>query len=167
MKINPIISFKSNIEALKTPPHNAVATNPIQNSQDLQATALDYKVKTPMKYSDLGELELPCSTKGHLYKLENGQRVVIITKIGPTVVKTYVNSGSMNEPDKFRGISHFIEHNLFNGSEGLSAGQFFDTVNKMGANTNASTGFAATDYYIESNLLKKNDLEKEIKIHAS
>ncbi|HNW25389.1 MAG TPA: pitrilysin family protein [Candidatus Gastranaerophilaceae bacterium] len=167
MKINPIISFKSNIEALKTPPHNAVATNPIQNSQDLQATALDYKVKTPMKYSDLGELELPCSTKGHLYKLENGQRVVIITKIGPTVVKTYVNSGSMNEPDKFRGISHFIEHNLFNGSEGLSAGQFFDTVNKMGANTNASTGFAATDYYIESNLLKKSDLEKEIKIHAS
>lgn len=165
MKINSIVSFKSAGEAIKA---SAVAfsTNPVQNSRDLQAFVPDYNVKTPLRYSDLGEFELPCSIKGHLYKLENGQRLVIIPKPGPTVVKTYVNSGSMNEPDRVRGISHFIEHNLFNGSEGLSAGQFFDTVNKMGASTNASTGFAATDYYISSNLLKKNDLETKLKIHA-
>ena len=115
----------------------------------------------------MGTQELPESTTVPLYKLENGQKVAIVPKKGPTVVKTYVNVGSMNEPDRVRGISHFIEHNLFNGSEGLEAGEFFDAVNKMGANTNASTGFAATDYYIASNLLKKNDLETEIKIHAS
>ena len=43
---------------------------------------------------------------------------------------------------------------------------FFDEVNKMGANTNASTSFSVTDYYIESNLLDENDLENQIKLQA-
>lgn len=168
MQINPIkISFKSNIEAARQPQSPEVATDPIQKNLELSNVTPTYSVKKPLKYSSLGVEELPCNTKAHMYKLENGQRVVIVPKKGPTVVKTYVNVGSMNEPDRVRGISHFIEHNLFNGSEGLEAGEFFSKVNKMGANTNASTGFAATDYYIASNLLKKNDLETEIKIHAS
>lgn len=175
MKINPIqIAFKSSIEAAKAPIGQTAATNPIaQNSvqdrtaETLTAVTHDYNIRTPLKYTSLGTQELSENTTAYLYKLENGQRVVIIPKKGPTVVKTYVNVGSMNEPDKMRGVSHFVEHNLFNGSEGLDAGEFFATVNKLGANTNASTGFAATDYYIESNLLKKNDLETEVKIHAS
>lgn len=173
MKINPIqLSFKSNIEAVKTPQSDAApVTNPMQKTQDLgvapQNIQSSYNVKVPLKYSSLGKVELPESTTANLYKLENGQKVVIIPKKGPTIVKTYVNVGSMNEPDRVRGISHFIEHNLFNGSEGLEAGEFFASVNRLGASTNASTGFAATDYYIESNLLKKNDLETEVKIHAS
>lgn len=172
MYINPI-SFKSNIQAVNNPQNSIVASNPIQkqdiiqNQTSLPQVTPDYNVKAPMKYTSLGQEELPFSTKAYLYKLENGQKVVVIPKQGSTVVKTYVNVGSMNEPDKVRGISHFIEHNLFNGSEGLEAGEFFETVNKMGASTNASTGFAATDYYIQSNLLKKSDLETEIKIHAS
>lgn len=174
MKINPIlVSFKSNVEAAKSTAAPLAMTNPIQQNQtqtqtqNLTKVTPDYNVKAPLKYISLGKEELPENTSAYLYKLENGQRVVIVPKKGPTVVKTYVNVGSMNEPDRVRGISHFIEHNLFNGSEGLEAGEFFSTVNKMGASTNASTGFAATDYYIESNLLKKNDLETEIKIHAS
>lgn len=171
MKINPILTFKANMEMPKVLQENTAATNPIQNqssqTQNIQEVAPSYNVKVPLKYTYLGKEELPGSIEAYKYKLENGQKVVIIPKKGPTVVKTYVNVGSMNEPDKVRGISHFIEHNLFNGSEGLDSGEFFATVNKIGANTNASTGFAATDYYIESNLLKKNDLETEIKIHAS
>lgn len=172
MKINQIQpSFKANIQATKAVQAGYVATNPMQerNSQlqELPQVMPSYNVQAPLKYTNLGAEELPCNIKAHMYKLENGQRVVIIPKKGPTIVKTYVNVGSMNEPDRVRGISHFIEHNLFNGSEGLEAGEFFATVNKLGAMTNASTSFAATDYYIESNLLKKNDLETEIRIHAS
>lgn len=172
MKINPIqISFKASTEMPKTL-QNSNVTNPVQQnqnapSQNLQNVTPDYNVKIPLKYTYLGKEELPENLTANIYKLESGQKVVIIPKKGPTVVKTYVNVGSMNEPDRVRGISHFIEHNLFNGSEGLGAGEFFETVNKMGANTNASTGFSATDFYIESNLLKKHDLETEIKIHAS
>lgn len=175
MKINPLINnliaFKA-VSADKT--MSQAVTNPIaqnqlqaQSTQSLPNVTPDYNIKTPLKYTFLGKEELPENTPVYLYKLENGQKVAIIPKKGPTVVKTYINVGSMNEPDRLRGISHFIEHNLFNGSEGLQPGDFFATVNKMGAETNASTGFAATDYYIASNLLKKNDLETEIKIHAS
>lgn len=169
VNVNPIkmISFKAIPELAQTKQASSVATNPMQKTQDLPNVTPTYNIKTPQKYAYTGDVDLPGNLKAHLYKMENGQKVVIIPKKGPTVVKSYFNVGSMNEPDKIRGISHFIEHNLFNGSEGLDAGEFFATVNKLGANTNASTGFAATDYYIESNLLKKQDLETEIKIHAS
>lgn len=140
---------------------------PEREIKSLPNVTPDYSVKTPLKYSKIGEFNLPSDLKATLYKLSNGQRVVIIPKEGKTVVKTYVNTGSMNEPDNLRGISHYIEHNLFNGSEGLEAGDFFKKVDEMGANTNASTGFSETNYFISSNLLEKEDLEQKIKLHAS
>ncbi len=127
----------------------------------------DYTVKTPMAYTKTGEMNFPYDTKAYCYKLANGQKVIIVPQEGETVLRTYVNTGSMNEPDKLRGISHYIEHNLFNGSKGLEEGDFFKQVDKMGASTNASTGFAETNYYISSNLLNDNDLETKIKLHAS
>ncbi len=128
----------------------------------------DYNVRKPTSYVQTGVVNLPNDFKAHCYKLENGQQVVIVPKANsPTLVKTYVNTGSLNESDNVRGISHYIEHNLFNGSEGLEAGEFFATTDKMGASTNATTNFAETDYFIQSNLLNDGDLEKKIKIHAS
>ncbi len=127
----------------------------------------DYNVKAPISYKKIEEIDLPFNTKAHVYKLSNGQKVVVIPNEGETVVKTYVNTGSMNEPDNLRGISHYIEHNLFNGSDGLEAGEFFKKTDEMGANTNASTSFAETNYYIKSFLLNDGDLEKKIKLHAS
>lgn len=137
------------------------------NSVELSNVQPDYNIKTPIAFRKTGEINFPYDIKAHCYKLANGQRVVIVPKEGETVLKTYVNTGSMNEPDNVRGISHYIEHNLFNGSDGLEQGQFFKEVDKMGASTNASTGFAETNYYISSNLLGENDLENKIKIHAS
>ena len=140
-------------------------TNPqIKQLEDVKP---DFAVKTPISYSKIGEMEFPYDTKAHCYKLANGQKVIIVPQEGETVVRTYVNTGSMNEPDNIRGISHYIEHNLFNGSEGLEEGDFFNQVNKMGASTNASTGFAETNYYISSNLLNDTDLETKIKLHSS
>ena len=140
-------------------------TNPQINQ--LSEVRPDYTVKTPIAYTSTGEMNLPYDLKAYCYKLANGQKVVIVPQEGETVLRTYVNTGSMNENDKIRGISHYIEHNLFNGSEGLEQGDFFKQVDKMGASTNASTGFAETNYYISSNLLNDGDLEKKIKLHAS
>ena len=140
-------------------------TNP--QVKELSNIRPDYSVKTPMTYTKTGEINFPYNTKAHCYKLANGQKIIIVPQEGETVLRTYVNTGSMNEPDQIRGISHYIEHNLFNGSEGLEQGDFFRNVDKMGASTNASTGFAETNYYISSNLLNSNDLENKIKLHAS
>ncbi len=164
LRVNPI----TNTGCKKPEYRQAFTSSPqIQTQNEVPSALPDYNVKVPMAYQKAGVLNLPFDFKAHCYKLANGQRVVILPKEGETVVKTYVSTGSMNEPDKVRGISHYIEHNLFNGSNGLEAGEFFDTVNKMGAETNASTGFAETNYYISSNLLDDTDLEKKIKIHAS
>lgn len=164
LRINPI-----NLDCKKPKYKPTFAAEPSQQGapQELANVMPYYNVKAPISYRKIEEVELPYNFKAHMYKLANGQRVVIVPKEGETVVKTYVNTGSMNEPDHLRGISHYIEHNLFNGSEGLKAGEFFETVNKMGAYTNASTGFSQTDYYISSNLLNDDDLENKIKIHAS
>ena len=166
VRINPINSVNNYCYSQKTSFKGAeTQTNPqIQQLNDVKP---DFAVKTPMSYTKTGEMEFPYDTKAHCYKLANGQKVIIVPQEGETVVRTYVNTGSMNEPDNIRGISHYIEHNLFNGSKGLEEGDFFNQVNKMGASTNASTGFAETNYYISSNLLNDSDLETKIKLHSS
>lgn len=142
------------------------------NSEDLtQITSpsdvtADYNVTAPMPYKFIEDIKLSDDITAKYYKLANGQKVIIVPKNGETIVKTYVNTGSMNEPDNVRGISHYIEHNLFNGSESLGDKVFFDEVHKMGAYTNASTYFSTTDYFISSNLLDDKDLENQIKLHA-
>lgn len=145
--------------------NDSTQTNPQVNQ--IQDVNPDFSVKVPLTYSKTGEMNFPYDTKAHCYKLSNGQKVVIIPQEGETVLKTYVNTGSMNEPDNLRGISHYIEHNLFNGSKGFEKGDFFKQVDKMGANSNASTGFAETNYFISSNLLNDSDLENQIRLHAS
>jgi len=167
-KINPVTNIECK-KPQKQQHYQAFTSQTIQAQQveKLPNVVPTYDVKTPIGYQKTGELDLPYGFKGHFYKLANGQRVVIVPQDGVTLVKTYVGTGSMNEPDEVRGISHYIEHNLFNGSDGLEAGEFFGSVDKMGGETNASTSFAKTDYYISSNLLKSEDLETKIKLHAS
>lgn len=165
-KINSLKGVNYNINFThKSPENKGNQTNPqITELSNVQA---DYAIRVPLSYSKVEEIELPYDIKAHVYKLENGQKVIIVPHDGETVVRTYVNTGSMNEPDNFRGISHYIEHNLFNGSEGIEDGDFFKQVNKMGASTNASTGLDQTNYYISSNNLDENDLNTKIKLHAS
>ncbi len=167
LRINPTQNIDCKQPKFQANPSFSVQIPSQLQNAELPAVQPDYNVKVPMKYQKSGEMKLPFDYTAHFYKLANGQRIVVIPKEGETVVKTYVNTGSMNEPDNLRGISHYIEHNLFNGSEGLDAGEFFQTANNMGADTNASTGFAETNYYISSNLLNDDDLEEKIKIHAS
>ena len=144
-------------------------TDPTQSGKqinEIQNVTPQYNVSKPIAYAHIEDIKLPNELTAHYYKLANGQRVVIVPKKGTTVVKTYVNTGSLNEPDNLRGISHYIEHNLFNGSESLGDKDFFEEVNRMGAFTNASTSFSVTDYFIESSLLDDNDLENKIKLQA-
>ncbi|MCR4880524.1 MAG: insulinase family protein [bacterium] len=118
-------------------------------------------------YTFLQDVNIPSlNLNGKLYVLPNGQKCLVARKDGPTVIKTFFKVGSMNEPDNLRGISHFIEHNLFNGSKNLLPTEFVTKINSRGASYNASTSFNTTDYYIQSPLHKKDDLEQFIKIHA-
>ena len=116
--ITPIPAFKAQ-KPENQPAKNA--ENP-QNSlltEASKALFAQISAKAPVPYSFLGEYEIKNAGNAKLYKLATGQKVVILNKKGPTVLKSYFNVGSMNEPDNLRGISHFDEHMAFNGAKGL------------------------------------------------
>ncbi len=137
------------------------------NNADINAVMRSRVMPVPSRgYTEMLRFDVPfLNTKGTLYKLDNGQGVVIIPKKGPTTIKTFVKVGSFNE--KKRGISHYIEHNLFNGSKGLAPNEFVEKVTGMGGIYNASTDTADTDYFIKSPLHKKDDLENFLTMHAN
>lgn len=116
-------------------------------------------------YKEVATFDAPYIGKGKLYKLDNGQNIVIIPKKGPTTIKTFVKVGSFNEA-KNRGISHYIEHNLFNGSSQLKPNEFVENVTKMGGQYNASTNTSMTDYFIKSPMHNETDFEKFLEMHA-
>ena len=142
-------------------------TNPI-GLKEAQALKAQMPINKTFEkgYIELGKIKTSFDRDLYCYQLTNGQKVFIMQKKGPTIVKTYIKTGSMNENDKQRGISHFVEHNLFNGSKNIKPGVFFNKVSEMGGNTNASTNFAQTDYYIQSQLLKEDDLVKTLDLHS-
>ena len=165
MKIIPNYVINNNFQ-IKQAQSFGQSTSNSDEIKQLENVTADYNVKIPISYSKIEDIKLPNNLTAHYYKLANGQKIVIVPKEGRTVIKSYVNTGSLNEPDRQRGISHYIEHNLFNGSEALGDKNFFEEVYKMGAYTNASTNFSITDYYIDSNLLEDTDLENQIRLHA-
>lgn len=140
------------------PSQNGAMVNSALRAQALAAPIMGYK--------ELKTFSVPYLDKGKLYQLDNGQKVVIIPKPGPTTIRTFVRVGSFNEPDKIRGISHYIEHNLFNGSQNLAPGEFVKRVNDMGSDYNASTDFSNTNYFIASPLHSQKDLENIVGMHA-
>ena len=167
--VSPLL-FKSNKSVDK--PDNK--KNETQEIKELANVTPDFYVKTPIPYKKTGTEKLPNGLEIHTYKLANGYRVSIVPmQDSPAVVKNYVNVGSMNETDDIKGISHFLEHMAFNGTEGndgyikLEQGDSFSKVDEMGGWTNASTNYAITDYVNSTPLLDEKDLETQIKIIAA
>ena len=85
-----------------------------------------------------------------VHKLPNGQTVIIEQiKNNPIVtIDTWVRTGSINETDKNSGISHFLEHLFFKGTQEHPTGDFDKILESKGAITNAATSKDFTHYYI-------------------
>lgn len=62
----------------------------------------------------------------------------------------WVKNGSVDETPKVAGISHFIEHMMFKGTERRSAKQIAEDVDRIGGQMNAFTGREATCYYVKT-----------------
>lgn len=103
-----------------------------------------------------------------IYELSNKQRVIIVPKKGPGAlsVKTVVRTGSLNERDEQRGISHFLEHCVFNGSKGLKPGAFDKLMESKGAQIDAHTGTDITGYSFDITEPKAKELSQLVSAHA-
>ena len=103
-----------------------------------------------------------------VFKRDNGHTIVLAHKEGDLVnVSTWVKTGSINETDKNNGISHFLEHLMFKGTNKHEAGYFDRTLEAKGAIVNAATWKDYTFYYVT---LPKGkdccDLNLAIELHA-
>ena len=73
----------------------------------------------------------------------------------------WVKAGSVDEEDKYAGVSHFIEHMMFKGTKNRTAKQIADDMDRLGSQFNAFTSKEATCYYaktISSNLIKSAEI---------
>ena len=126
-----------------------------------------YQPNITNEYITLNKSQTPNGETIHLFQLKNGQKVAIVPrKDKATIVKTFLDAGSLNETDSIRGISHCIEHCLFKGSSKLKDGDVFKMTGAMGASTNASTDYAITDYYIHAPYMSSANLAKTIEIQG-
>lgn len=62
----------------------------------------------------------------------------------------WIKAGAADENDDVSGVSHFIEHMMFKGTDKRTAKQIASDVDKIGGTFNAFTGKEATCYYIKT-----------------
>jgi predicted Zn-dependent peptidase len=82
----------------------------------------------------------------------------------------WVENGSRHESPQENGISHFIEHLLFKGTERRSAAQIAEEMDAVGGVLNAFTAKEHTCYYakvLDENLPLAIDLLSDIFLHSN
>lgn len=104
--------------------------------------------------------------------LDNGIRVVSHEMPDNRSVSLgiWVENGSRHESAEENGISHFIEHLLFKGTERRSAAQIAEEMDAVGGIINAFTSKENTCYYakvLDENLPLAIDLLTDIFLHSS
>jgi zinc protease len=99
-------------------------------------------------------------------KLENGLKIIFYQdpKIPNIAYYTFFRVGSRNERPGLTGVSHFIEHMMFNGTQRFGPGEFDRIMEFYGGSNNAYTGddfTAYTDWFPSQALEKMIELEAD------
>ena len=88
----------------------------------------------------------------HFKQLDNGIRLIVkqMTGLMSVTMGVLVHTGAAFESDEEDGISHFIEHITFKGTEKRTAFQLSALMDDIGAQMNAFTSKDMTCYYCKS-----------------
>src|SRR5262249_20729737 len=83
------------------------------------------------------------------FTLPNGLQVVVIQDHRTPVVTQMIwyKVGSADETPGKSGLAHFLEHRMFKGTASHPAGEFSQTVLKVGGNENAFTSVDYTGFF--------------------
>jgi predicted Zn-dependent peptidase len=84
--------------------------------------------------------------KARVTQLDTGVRVVTeaVPSVRSVALGLWVRTGSRDEKPAQAGVSHFLEHMLFKGTENHSAIEISETFDGLGASVNAATGKETT-----------------------
>lgn len=86
------------------------------------------------------------------FQLSNGLKVVIekLEHFNSVSVGLWIKNGSRNEDKDNNGISHFIEHLLFKGTESRTSKEIVESIEDYGGQINAFTTKETTCYYTKT-----------------
>lgn len=83
------------------------------------------------------------------FKLDNGLQIISIKKDTQLFSLHFgVKIGSIYENDKEKGISHFIEHMVFKGTDSMSNEELNEAFEELGGEYNAYTDYNCTVYSV-------------------
>ncbi len=84
-----------------------------------------------------------------LSELDSGQRVISehVDGVRSVALGFWIGAGARDEPDSKAGITHFIEHLLFKGSQGYTAREVAEIFDTLGGELNAATSREHTVVY--------------------
>ncbi|MFL5929988.1 MAG: M16 family metallopeptidase, partial [Gaiellaceae bacterium] len=82
-------------------------------------------------------------------ELDSGQRVITerLTHVRSVALGYWIGAGSRDERPERAGVSHFIEHLLFKGSERYTAQEIAEVFDGLGGELNAATSREHTVVY--------------------
>ncbi len=87
----------------------------------------------------------------YIRNLPNGSKLIVRPREDTEAVAIHVwfRVGSVYERYDQKGMAHFLEHMLFNGSEGYPYGEVERIIESLGGNINAGTSKDFTYYHVE------------------
>ncbi len=88
-------------------------------------------------------------TTFHHHTLPNGLNIVAEPdpNAHSAAIGFFVKTGARDEPSELMGVSHFLEHMMFKGTDDLSAEDINRVYDEMGARNNAYTSHEVTCFY--------------------
>lgn len=94
------------------------------------------------------EVRMPAQTIIH--RLSCGIPLLIRRnhEVAVATVDAWVRTGAADEPPEVAGVSHFLEHMLFKGTEHRGLGQIEREIENVGGVCNAGTSYDFTHYYV-------------------
>ncbi|MCK5438632.1 MAG: insulinase family protein [Gemmatimonadetes bacterium] len=113
---------------------------------------MNKRLVTPPKLTTVGRVGDPNPAPFDRAQLDNGARVLVrANRAQPIVaVDLWLGVGAVDETDEHVGISHFLEHMFFKGTERFPLGAMDRLVKEMGGYNNAATSLEFTHYFIVS-----------------
>lgn len=106
------------------------------------------------------------------WTLKNGLRVVgeRLPYLRSVSIGVWLHVGSMMEKPEENGLSHFLEHMVFKGTERRTTRQIAEEMDAVGGQLNAFTGKDCTCFYakvIDEDIEKAVDLLADLTVHAT
>ncbi len=151
------LSLRAKDTTPHTPPQSAESREIPASGDDVETAKTDTAVsKLAPKPWPQAASDIPADADATFGTLENGLRYIIYPNDEPpnrVSLRLHIATGSLMESEEQRGLAHFLEHMVFNGSKNYSAADLIPRMQRLGisfgAHANAYTSFDETVYMLD------------------